>query len=169
MRDFEETKKHGDESGIKVYLGAEIRFTECDNDYLIFGINKEMLFEIYDLLPFGLENFRKNYAMPNSVFVQAHPMRDGMQTIDTGLLDGIEVFNMHPGHNSRVGIASVYAKANNSSIVTAGSDFHHPNRNHEGVAALRSACLPNDSFGIAELLKNGEYLLEIGRNNIVIP
>ena len=169
LYDFEETKKYGDEAGLKIYLGAEIRFTECVNDYLVFGINEKMLSEIYDLLPLGIENFRNNYSMPDSVFIQAHPFRDGMQTIDTALVDGFEVFNMHPGHNSRVGIASVYAKENNVSLITAGSDFHHPNRNHEGVSALRSSFLPEDSFGLAKILKSEDYLLEIGRNNIIIP
>ncbi len=167
--DFEQAKKYGDELGLKVYLGAEIRFTENNNDYLIFGINKKMLLEIYDLLPLGIENFRKAYPMPDSVFLQAHPMRDGNETVDSSLLDGIEVFNMHPGHNSKVGLASIYADKNNLSIITAGSDFHHPNKNHEGVSALRSACLPEDSFDLARILKEGDYLLQIGRNNIIIP
>ena len=169
IRDFEETKEYGDELGIKVYLGAEIRFTENNNDYLIFGVDEEMLFEIYDLLPLGIENFRKNFSMPNSVFIQAHPMRDGIQTVDSNLIDGIEVFNMHPSHNSRVGLASVYAAENNVSVIIAGSDFHHPNRNHEGVASMRSVYLPKDSFELAKLIKGGDYLLEIGRNNLIIP
>lgn len=169
LNDFTQTKKYGDEQGLKVYLGAEIRFTENDNDYLIFGIDEKMLSEIYDLLTQGIKNFRKNYAMPDSVFIQAHPMRDGMQTVDASLLDGMEVFNMHPVHNSRVGLASVYAKENRIPIIIAGSDFHHPNRNHEGVSALRGAYLPEDSFELASLLKKGDYLLEVGRNNIIIP
>lgn len=169
IRDYEETKKYGDEVGLKVYLGAEVRFTESCNDYLLFGVNKEMLLEIYDLLPFGLENFRKNYSMPDSVFLQAHPMRDGMQRVDPALLDGIEVFNLHPHHNSKVGMAAVYAKENNLEIMVAGSDFHHPNLGHEGVAALRADSLPEDSFQLAALLKKGDYLLEAGRNNIIIP
>ncbi len=169
MGDYEQAKKYGDEVGLKVYLGAEIRFTEWDNDYLIFGINKEMLSEIYDLLPYGIENFRKTYVMPDSVFIQAHPMREGMKLYDPSLLDGMEVFNLHPNHNSKVGLASVYAKENKIPIIIAGSDFHHPNRNHEGVSALRGAYLPEDSFELAKLLKDGDYVLEIGRNNIVIP
>lgn len=169
LYDFEQAKKHGDEIGLKVYLGAEIRFTENNNDYLIFGINKEMLSKIYDLLPEGIENFRKNYPMPDSVFIQAHPMRDGMQNIDTSLLDGIEAFNMHPSHNSKVGLASVYAKENNISMIIAGSDFHNPNRNFEGVSALRGTYLPEDTYELAKLLRIGDYLLEIGRNNIIIP
>ena len=38
---LEETEKYGKELGIKVYLGAEIRFTENNNDYLIFGVDKK--------------------------------------------------------------------------------------------------------------------------------
>ena len=169
LYDFEQTKKYGDELGLKVYLGAEIRFTEDNNDYLVFGVNKKMLSEIYDLLPYGIENFRKIYAMPDSLLIQAHPMRDGIRTIDTALIDGMEVFNLHPGHNSRVGMTSVYAKENNISIIIAGSDFHHPNRNHEGVSALMGAYLPYDTFELAKLIKKGDYLLEVGRNNIIIP
>ncbi len=169
MNDFNETEKYGCELGVKVYLGVEIRFTENNNDYLIFGINKEMLSDIYDLLPEGVENFRKNFSMPDSVFIQAHPFRDGMELVNPSILDGVEVFNMHPGHNSKIGIASVYANNNNIDIITAGSDFHHPNRNHEGLSALRCDYLPKDSFELAKLIRRGSYLLEIGKNTIVIP
>lgn len=168
IKNFEETKEYGEKEGLKVYLGAEIRFTENNNDYLVFGVNKEMLYEIYDLLPKGLKNFRKSYPMPNSIFIQAHPMRDGMQPVDTSLLDGIEVYNMHPGHNSRVGQVAVYAKENGKEIITAGSDFHHKNKKHEGVAAVRTATLPEDSFSLTKILREKNYLLEIGRNNIIL-
>lgn len=167
--DFEKAEKKGKEIGINVILAAEIRFEENENDYLIYGVTREMMEEIYDLLPYGVENFRKVYSMPDSVFLQAHPFRDEMETVDPALLDGIEVFNLHPNHNSRVGIAAVYAKEQNFSIVTAGSDFHHPNRKHEGVSAILTKILPNASFDIANILKSGDYLLEAGRNNIIIP
>lgn len=168
LNDFEQAEKYGKELGIKVYLGAEVRFTENSNDYLLFGVDKKMLEEIYDYLPYGIEKFRSKYMMPDSVFIQAHPMRSGTVTVDPALLDGIEVFNMHPGHNSRVGLASVYAKENNLLITTAGSDFHHPNMNHEGLAAIRATYLPEDTFALAKLLKEGNFLLEIGREYIIL-
>ncbi len=130
LKDFTETKKYGAELGLKVYLGAEIRFAENNNDYLIYGVNENMLQEIYDLLPYGVEKFRNNYKMNDSVFIQAHPMRDGIERIAPELLDGSEVFNMHPYFNARLGLAALYAKRENHSIITAGSDFHHPNQEH---------------------------------------
>lgn len=167
--DFLRAEKKGEEIGIKVLLAAEIRFTENGNDYLVFGVTRKMMEEIYDLLPYGIENFRKEYKMTDSVFIQAHPFREGMEKVDPSLLDGIEIFNMHPNHNSKVGLASVYAKEHSFPVVTAGSDFHHPNRKHEGVSAIRSTYLPRDSFELAKLLKSADYLLEVGRNNIIIP
>lgn len=167
--DFERAKKKGDEIGIKVILAAEIRFTENDNDYLIYGVTRKMLEEIYDLLPYGVEHFRRVYSIPDSVFLQAHPFRDGMVRANPEILDGIEVFNLHPNHNSRVGIAAVYAKENNYSIVTAGSDFHHVNRKHEGVSAILTKTLPEESFNIPDILRSGDYLLEAGRNHVIIP
>ena len=166
---FERAEKRGKEIGIRVLLAAEIRFSENENDYLIYGVTRKMLEEIYDLLPYGIENFRKVYKMSDSVFLQAHPFREDMELVSPAILDGIEVFNMHPNHNSKVGIASVYAKEQNFSIITAGSDFHHPNRGHEGVSAIRTKHLPKDGFDIAKILRSGDYLLEVGRNNIIIP
>ncbi|MBE6936563.1 MAG: NUDIX domain-containing protein [Ruminococcaceae bacterium] len=169
LADFEAARRHGEEIGIRVYLGAEIRFDENHNDYLIYGVDARMLREIYAYLPQGLNAFRRKYAMPDSVFIQAHPMRGGIEPIDPALLDGVEVFNMHPNHNSRVSIASLYAQENGISLVTAGSDFHHPGVNHEGAAAIRAAAMPADDFALAALLRSRNYLLETGRDRIVLP
>ena len=167
LKDFEETEKFGKAIGVKVYLGAEIRFEENRNEYLVFGISRKMLEEIYDFLPFGVENFRNNYSLPHSIFLQAHPLRDGIEKVDPEILDGVEVFNMHPGHNSRIGQVADWAKQNNLSIITAGSDFHHPHKNHEGLAAIRSKYLPSDSFDLAKLLKKGDFLIEICGNIVL--
>jgi len=169
LDDYYKAEEEGNQLGMRVYLGAEIRFTENVNDYLVFGVDRNLLEEIYDLLPFGIQNFRKNFSMPKSLFVQAHPRRDGMEEVDPSLLDGVEIFNMHPNHNSRNGLTSTIVKAQGYSIVTAGSDFHHPGKGHEGLAALRSAFLPKDSFELASLIKEGAYLLELAGNRIVLP
>ena len=167
--EYEKTKLYEEKYGINVILGAEIRFSENTNDYLIYGLNKKMLIEIYDYLPFGVENFRSNYKMPDSVFMQAHPFRDNCKITHPELLDGIETLNLHPGHNSRIAIATRCASENHIHIVSAGTDFHHLGRNHEGAAALRSKMEITDSFQLAKVLKSGDYLLEIGGNAIVLP
>lgn len=169
LDDFYRAEKRGEELGLKVYLGAEIRFTENVNDYLVFGVDRALLEEIYDLLPFGLENFRKVFSMPRSLLIQAHPRRDKMEEVDPSLLDGVEIFNMHPNHNSRNGLTSAAVKAQGFSVVTAGSDFHHPNQGHEGLSALRTSSLPEDSYEIARILRQGDYLLELAGERILFP
>lgn len=170
LNDYYETVKYGEKFGIKVYLGLEVRFqSECINDYLVYGVDDDITSTVYDYLEYDLHKFRNEVRLDNSVFLQAHPFRDGMKLADPSLLDGIETFNMHPGHNSRVGLAVKYANEKSFGIVTAGSDFHHPNCNNEGVAAIRTKVLPKDSFDLAKILKSQDYLLEIGGNSIVLP
>ena len=169
LSDYEETKKEALKYGMTVILGAEIRFTENTNDYLIFGVNRDVLSVCYDYLDKGLKVFRKEVKLPDSVFIQAHPFRDNIEVCDPSLLDGMETFNMHPGHNSRVGIAVRYAAENGLKITLPGSDFHHPNKGHEAVSALRTKTVPKDSYELAKLIKTGDYIFEIGENALVLP
>lgn len=170
LQGYQDTKKAGEKLGLKVYLGLEIRFSkENENDYLIYGVDDEITSACYDNFREDLETFRKNVPLPNSVFVQAHPFRNGMERVNPDLLDGMETFNMHPGHNASIAVACRYAKENGFKIKTVGGDYHHKNRGHEGVSALRTKVLPNDSFELAEILKKGDYLFEIGGDALVLP
>ena len=169
MADYERTREAGEQLGIKVYLGTEIRFTENSNEFLVFGVTRSMLEDVYDLLPYGVENFRQQYSLPDSVFVQAHPMRKNSTPVAPELLDGVEVFNTHPHHDSKIGPTALFAQKNKMEIITGGSDFHHPNLNHEGLAAMRTRYLPEDSFGLAAILKEKDYILEVGRGILVLP
>ena len=169
LEDYQKAVRESEKYNIKILLGAEIRFTENINDYLLYGVDENILNMVYDYLPRGIKAFRNELKLDKSVFIQAHPFRDGMKRVDPALLDGIETFNLHPGHNSRVAIAQRYASTNNFKITTAGSDFHHPDRGHEGISALRTKKLPGDSFELAEILKSGDYIFEIGASAVVLP
>lgn len=165
--DYLKAKEVGEKLGLTVLLGAEIRFTENINDYLLYGVDEEMFSEIYEMLPYGLENFRKNFNMKKSLLFQAHPFRNDMTLADPKLLDGIETFNMHLNHNGRVAQAVKYAAENNINLTIAGTDYHHLGM--DGLAAVRTKKMPKTSFELAELLKTGDYVMEIGGNAIVLP
>ena len=169
LNDYHAAVEEGKKYGLTVLLGAEIRFTENNNDYLIYGLREEMLPEIYRLLPEGVEYFRKHYAMPDSVFLQAHPFRDGMVEVDPALLDGIETFNMHPGQRSRNAVANLYAKKKGFGIRLVASDFHFLRGREVAVSAIRTKTMPKDSFDVARILKSGDYIGEVGNQALILP
>ena len=169
IKDYEDTCKAAEECGLKIILAAEVRFDENNNDYLIYGVDRSVLETVYDYFPKGIKAFRKEVKLENSVFLQAHPFRDGMERVDAALLDGIESINVHPGHNSRIGQAAKYAYENNLKIKIAGTDYHHPNVNHEGLSAIRTRVLPKDSFELAKILKENDYVIELGADSIILP
>lgn len=79
LEDYYKCIEEGKKLNLNVILGAEIRFTENSNDYLIYGIDEADLSEIYKLLPYGNDNFYKEFKNEKNVILQAHPFRDGMQ------------------------------------------------------------------------------------------
>lgn len=150
----------GEKIGIKVFVGAELRFkAENNNDYLLYGYNPDDIRYIAELLGGTLEEFVKNYKTDEMFLAQAHPFRDGMVRMDTKLLDGIEAFNMHPNHNSRVAIATKFANENGK-IKIMGTDFHHPN--HDNLCATRAKTLPENTAELVKLLKSEDFIFEIG-------
>lgn len=169
MSGYEDAKKRGDELGIKVILAAELRFDDCANDYLLYGVNREILEKCYDYMTLGLETMRKELILDESLLVWAHPKRNGMEECPLNLLDGIEIFNMHPGHNGRIGISTRLANENGVQVKTCGSDCHNDVEGVEGVSALRTKTLPSDSFELVKILKSGDYIFEIGGETFVLP
>ncbi len=160
LADYYEAKQLEQEYDITVLLGAEFRFEENCNDYLIFGVDEAFLREAYPQLNMSFRDFYERWHAPERIICQAHPFRHGITPIDGAHLDGIEAFNMHPGHNSRVTVASRYAAVEHIPIITVGTDLHHPG--HEGSAALRARFLPKNNDELIALLRSGDYLFEIG-------
>ncbi len=167
LKDYEEAVKYGEEYGIKVLLGAEIRFTENMNDYLIYGIDRKILEDVYESLPYGIDNIREKESLKNLLIIQAHPFREHMEQVNPEILDGMETLNLHPNHNGKIGPAVKYAKKHRLNITTAGTDYHH--KDHEGMGAILTKKLPKDTFELASILRSKDYLLEIGQQAIVLP
>lgn len=159
INDYNIVRHEGERFGLNVILGVELRFTENINDYLIYGIDESDLYTMYDMMDVGIAEFYRQFKNDRNVILQAHPFRNDMSRAPVDAIDGIEVFNLHPGHNSRVAIASKYARENDY-IATCGTDFHHPG--HEGLSALLSKEAPRDSFELAALLKSRDYLFKLG-------
>ena len=165
LADYDKALEAGQKCGLNVILGCEIRFSENSNDYLLFGIGRETLNMAYDYLQEGIEAFSKAFRSADRLLIQAHPFRNGMIEVNPCLLDGIETFNIHPHHNSRVALATKYAKQHQL-IPTVGTDYHHPG--HEGLSALLTKMELKTAEDIVRVLRSGNYLFDIG-GSILAP
>lgn len=161
---YSELSKLGDKAGINIILGVEIKFTENSNEYLIYGIKESDLEIAYECLDKGIDFFYKIFKNDQNLILQAHPFRNGMILANPKSIDGIEVFNMHPSHNSRVAKAAEYAKKHNF-IISGGTDFHHDT--HQGCCFLKTKELPNSSFDIAKILKSKDFIFDIFGNTVL--
>ena len=124
LRGYKEALKTAD-GRIPVLLGMELRFrkSEGDNDYLVYGINEEFLYNTPELLNLNSRKFYELCQKNGFLVFQAHPFRVGMKVTNPKYLDGVEIFNGNPRHNSSNDIAEAWAKKYDL-MVTSGSDYH---------------------------------------------
>ena len=165
LADYYAAKKAAEGTDLSVLLGVEIRFSENGNDYLIYGIEPADVERMIPMLNSGIEAFYRAFKNDRNLIIQAHPFRKNMVLAPLDSIDGVESFNLHPFHNSRVALAAKYAKENGL-LVTGGTDYHDPT--HEGLCLLRTAEKIHDSYELAEVLKSRDYLFDIS-DHLVIP
>lgn len=144
---------------INVLFGMEMRFdedlTEHDlNDYLVFGVTEEFLRSNGDLINMRIETFSE-LAHKNGLLVyQAHPFRKDMKRVNPALLDGAEIYNGCPRHNSYNDLAEQWAKENGLKG-TSGSDFHELEDVAHGGIITDTEIKTNDD--LLEILRSNNY------------
>ncbi|MDO5399581.1 MAG: PHP domain-containing protein [Eubacteriales bacterium] len=142
--------------GIQVYKGAELRFDECENDYLLYGFHDELLRDPEAVFRMGVAAFSPLAREDGALLVQAHPYRRKCTPAIAFYLDGVEVFNGNPRHESHNDQAEAYARMFGL-LRLAGSDCHQtPDIAASGILTQD---LPGDSFAFANLLRAGRYTL----------
>ncbi len=155
LRGYYAARNEAEKSGFTVLCGAEVRFDNTINDYLIYGLKEEDFYEL------PLLNQLKNVkelkdALPKyAVIVQAHPFRDNMTVCNPEFLFGIEVYNggTAPFRNE---MAKIYAE-HYDKVMTSGSDVHRTK-----ALARGGICTDHDirtSEDLVRVLSSGEYSL----------
>ena len=166
FENYRAAREEGEKLGMPLWLGAELRWSHLgDSDYLIYGVDEPMLREIFDYLDADPATFVRDCKSEKSFWVQAHPFRPNCTPLDAALLDGVEIFNMHPNHNSRVALAAQHYR-DQGLCLTIGTDYHHPG--HHDLCATRLPVLPQDSFALAAQLKSGDYIMQLGES-LILP
>lgn len=142
---------------LNILLGFEFRFVQNQNDYLVFGFDKDyILSRGPDILKMGVRRFTQMAREDGILTIQAHPFRFGMTVTPPDQIDGIEIFNGHPGHNSNNDIAEAWAKKYGK-IMTSGTDHHDPH--HMPAGGIITDEPITGEKQLIEILRSGNYEL----------
>lgn len=123
LSDYVRMRNYAKDS-LHILLGMELRFSGSDNDYLVFGLNETFIRENPNLFEMQLKTFYPLAKENGLLVVQAHPFRNGMKIAKPEYLDGYEIYNGHPGHDSRNDVALEWCRKYGK-LPTSGTDFHH--------------------------------------------
>lgn len=118
-----------------VLHGMELRFERDPNDYLVYGVTKELLLAHPDILEWGIQKFSVFAREHGLLVIQAHPFRNNMRVMDPKWVDMIEVHNGHPRHQSRNELALLWARMHGKPG-SSGSDFHEEGDEGRGGVIL---------------------------------
>ena len=157
LEGFTKMKEEGEKQGIVIYRGAELRFDGSYNDYLFYNYPDQLLQDPEQLFTMGLEKFIERSRPTGALLIQAHPFRPMCTPAQISSLDGIEIVNLHPGHQSRNHLAKALAETDSRLIRTGGSDCHATD--HIGRGGILSETLPKNDAELAALLRSGNYTI----------
>lgn len=142
-----------------VLLGAEFHFYENSNDYLVYGLTEELLCGELDdtILEWGIVRFSEFCRERGLLLIQAHPFRNNMVINPPNLVDGVEVMNGHPRHDSRNFLARAWAERYGL-LMTSGSDAHQPEDAARGGILTESPILTMEAL-TAELRRGARLIV----------
>ena len=141
---------------LNVLFGGEFRYTGCENDYLVYGLTPEYLYDHPDLLTGGAVRNLPKLRNDGMMVFQAHPFRMNMKIVTPEILDGYEAFNGHVGHQSSNDIAYHWATKLGKKMIS-GSDHHKTDQPPTGGIITETEIRTNEDLLAA--LQSGGYLL----------
>ena len=151
---YRAAKAAGDALGMHVLLGAEIRFTENCNDYLLYGADETFLTSCYAWLERPAADFLPFAHAHGVTVIQAHPMRDGKCIPMPQAADGFEVYNTNPRHENFCS-ETLAAADRHGLLITGGSDAHRPEDVARGGILTETPILCGEDY--IRALRGGNY------------
>lgn len=154
LEGYRRMKAEGAKIGLQVFRGAEVRFDECDNDYLLYGWFDDLLADPASVFAMGIAEFSKRARSAGAALIQAHPYRKGCTPAIASYLDGVEVRNLNPRHDSHNDRAQEYA-GSFGLIATCGSDCHEST--DIGLGGILVDSMPVDEINLARVFKYRKF------------
>jgi hypothetical protein len=153
---YHASKKRGDEVGLDVILGAEFRFPENDNDYLVYGIDEQWLRSNPYACCMSAQEFYDKFH-DQVLIIHAHPFRKGSAPVQETAIHGSEIINGNPRHENNNDQALALCRRHPEYLRLAGSDTHR-----DGDEARAGVILPErvkDSFAYKRMIETRQFHL----------
>ena len=122
---YRAARARGEEVGLDVLLGAELRFPENDNDYLVYGFDEAWLRANPYLCRMSARAFFAKYH-GQVLIIHAHPYRDGNTEVFEDAVHGAELLNASPRHGQDDKRTLELCRRHPEYLRLAGSDTHRP-------------------------------------------
>jgi len=154
LQGYRLAKEYGAKNGFDVLIAPELTLDGSTNDLLLFGATEEFLFDYPELYKYDIGKLKGIAQKKDILIFQAHPFRPRMTREDKSNIDGVEVVNGNPRHDSQNDLALEFALQSNL-LVSGGSDCHQTEdvgksgiitkskikNNRDLLKALRSGCI----------------------------
>lgn len=150
-------KKVADGTGLNIIFGAEIRFPQYFNDYLLFGLTEEYLLSHENIYCTDVATFHEQCKRDGLLLIQAHPFRQDLHIISRSAVDGYEVYNGHPFQEGANKAAFEYGKSVPGAILTSGTDHH--GTNYYPAGGIMTGHEIKTSGDLLSTLRSGNYFL----------
>lgn len=145
---------------MNVLLGMELRVTENMNDYLVYGIDEQFIFDMGNILDKNIKDVVPMIHEAGGIILQAHPFRNNMTITKPELLDGIEIINFTAKHDSRNDIATLWAKKYDM-LGICGQDYH--NTEYLVGAGILTDCEITNEKQLRDILVSRDFKMTDGR------
>lgn len=124
LEGYRQAREAGEALRMVVLPGIEIRFKDKIEDYLVYGMEAQEILDLPDdVCEQGLRAFHSLSQQKGWLVYQAHPFRPKMLPANPSDIDGIEIFNGNPRHDSQNRLAAAFATRHTLRTI-AGTDVH---------------------------------------------
>lgn len=155
LEGYRKAKKY-ETDDFTVLLGMELRFYATVNDYLVYGVSEEMLYELPFLLKTYIKRASNMLRERGCLFLQAHPFRKMITRANPRYLDGVEVFNGKADKEANDNSLK-WAEEINTPVMTSGSDCHR--ESGVGLGGIITTEPIKSNEDLLRILKSGKYEL----------
>jgi len=159
LKGYRKAAEAAGSTGFTVLLGAEVKLGDSENDLLLYGLTERFFYENPKLYDYDFGGFCGHMKKNGILVFQAHPFRPEISRENPCLLDGVEILNANPRHNSNNDSACGFAEKNGL-LVSAGSDTHRAE--DVGRSGILTAKKINSPGALKAVLTSGGF-------SIIVP